>query len=134
MLLKKRKIIDSKPRIQIKVIKRAEDIKKNKRQLVLKRKIRQNRNDRNNRSDNRRPNQNGNGQGGNHYDKNRSSGQGQNQGQKRDKFASSGSAPATDSFTPATSGKTSRRDRDRKNLITTVIIQKMVTVKVVHFA
>lgn len=111
----KKKSLTQKPRIQIKVIKRAEDIKKEQAAArPEKKKFDKNRNDRNNRSDNRRPNQNGNGQGGNHYDKNRSSGQGQNQGQKRDKFASSGSAPATDSFTPATSGKTSRRDRDRK--------------------
>ncbi|WP_404399440.1 translation initiation factor IF-2 [Lactococcus lactis] len=111
----KKKSLTQKPRIQIKVIKRAEDIKKEQAAArPEKKKFDKNRNDRNNRNDNRRPNQNGNGQGGNHYDKNRSSGQGQNQGQKRDKFASSGSAPATDSFTPATSGKTNRRDRDRK--------------------
>ncbi len=117
MLLKKRKSLTQKPRIQIKVIKRAEDIKKEQAAARPEKKnYDKNRNDRNNRNDNRRPNQNGNGQGGNHYDKNRSSGQGQNQGQKRDKFASSGSAPATDSFTPATSGKTNRRDRDRKKI------------------
>lgn len=115
----KKKSLTQKPRIQIKVIKRAEDIKKEQAAArPEKKKFDKNRNDRNNRNDNRRPNQNGNGQGhsqgGNHYDKNRPAGQGQNQGQKRDKFASSGSSSTSDTFTPAASGKNNRRDRDRK--------------------
>lgn len=107
----KKKPLNQKPRIQIKVVKRAEDIKKEQAAArPEKKKFDKNRNDRNNRNDNRRPNQGG--QGGNRFDKNRPAGQSQGQGPKRDKFGAT-SAPSTDSFTPA-SGKNNRRDRDRK--------------------
>ena len=94
----KKKPLNQKPRIQIKVVKRAEDIKKEQAAArPEKKKFDKNRNDRNNRNDKRRPNQGG--QGGNRFDKNRPAGQSQGQGPKRDKFGAT-SAPSTSSSTP----------------------------------
>ncbi|PCS01447.1 translation initiation factor IF-2 [Lactococcus fujiensis] len=110
-----------KPRIQIKVVKRAEDIKKEAEAAADKRRAEhkpfdRNRNqDRRNggaNQDRRRP-QNKDGQ--NHFDKKRPQGQGNNnQGnnQGHNKF----DKPVTSSevFTVPANGKTNRRDRDKK--------------------
>ena len=98
------------PRIQIKVVKRAEDIKKEAAAAADKRKAERksfdrNRNNDHHRSDNRRP-QNKDG-----FDKKRSGGNGNNAGRNGSgKFEKSASV---ETFSAPVAGKTSRRDRDR---------------------
>ncbi|MQW22271.1 MULTISPECIES: translation initiation factor IF-2 [unclassified Lactococcus] len=101
-----------KPRIQIKVVKRAEDIKKEAEAAADKRKAEHKSFDRNRNHDNRRNNdnrrpQNKDGQG--HFDKKRPQGQ---QGQGHNKFDKP--ASTTETFAAPVTGKTSRRDRDKK--------------------
>lgn len=100
-----------KPRIQIKVVKRAEDIKKEADAAAEKRKSEHksfDRNHRNNNGDNRRP-QNKEGQG--HYDKKRPQGNTQGQNRSGNKFEKPSST--TETFAAPVTGKTSRRDRER---------------------
>ena len=98
-----KKALDKKPRIQIKVVKRAEDIKKEAAKKDAARQERRQNDRRNN--DNRRG-----GQGRNQNDNRRNN---DNQNRGGNKFESK---PSTEVFTaPATSGKNNnRRDRDRK--------------------
>lgn len=98
-----KKALDKKPRIQIKVVKRAEDIKKEAAKKDAARQERRQNDRRNN--DNRRG-----GQGRNQNDNRRNN---DNQNRGGNKFESK---PSTEVFSaPATSGKNNnRRDRDRK--------------------
>lgn len=107
-----KKPLNHKPRIQIKVVKRAEDIKKEQAAARPEKKHSDKKpfdkkrgNDRNNRTDNRHSGQAN--QGGNRFDKNRPATQGQN----RDKASSTTSAAEV--FAPAAGGKNNRRSRER---------------------